>query len=121
MPVKRVRFDDEVGSDNEEEDGDNTIPILPKQVTKKKRTFFNTRPRQVLGVIRRKFTQIVRNPVLLTWEVLVPTIQILLFMLAIGQQPHNLPVVVRNGLEYFMIILSVLVLTNTSHRLLTKM
>lgn len=46
---------------------------------------------QVLGVSRRQFTQIVRNWRLLGWELLVPTVQICIFMLAIGAQPRNLP------------------------------
>jgi energy-coupling factor transporter ATP-binding protein EcfA2 len=53
------------------------------------------RPKQVLGTTRRKFTQIIRNWKLLAWEILVPTIQICAFMLAVGADPKNLPLVVR--------------------------
>jgi len=91
-----------VDTDNSEdedfEDGAKR-PLVPKNlVSQKKKSFCATKPRQVLGVMRRKVTQIVRNPVILAWEVLVPTLQIVMFMIAIGQQPHNLSVVVRQNL-----------------------
>lgn len=72
--------------------------LLQKQSLISRRFF------QVFGVSRRQFTQILRNWRLLSWEILVPTVQICLFMLAIGASPRDLTVGSYNQLTFQILI-----------------
>lgn len=66
-------------------------PILGLRPNKKRRCGI---VRKIWALSRKDFTQLYRNITLLAWELLVPTVQILVFMIAIGQDPRDLPLVV---------------------------
>jgi len=51
---------------------------------------------QILAICRVKLTQLVRNFLVLFFEIMVPTIQLFLFITCIGPQPVHLPLAVVN-------------------------
>lgn len=52
---------------------------------------------QIWALARKDFTQLFRNLLILSWELLVPTVQILVFMIAIGQDPRNLNLIIMQN------------------------
>lgn len=83
-------FSSRVGnSDNREEEG-----LLEKM--RPKHNLF-TPFVQIWALARKDFTQLFRNILILSWELLVPTVQILVFMIAIGQDPRNLELIVMQN------------------------
>ena len=58
---------------------------------KRKRSPFSS---QLWAIFVRKFFQLIRNWKMLTFELIVPTIQIFLFMVAMGPDPQNLELAV---------------------------
>jgi len=53
-------------------------------------------PFQIFSIGRKTFTQLLRNPLALSFELLVPLVQIILFILCVGPDPSFLPFAVLN-------------------------
>ena len=52
----------------------------------------------VFAIARRKLTQLLRNWRLFAFELLLPVFQVFLLLSAIGGDPHNLKIAVRDEL-----------------------
>ncbi|EGG25352.1 ABC transporter G family protein [Cavenderia fasciculata] len=64
---------------------------------KDQRNQFTKNLQQVMAMAKRKLTQIFRNKVVLSFELLSPTFQIVLFFICIGSTPKNLNFAVVNN------------------------
>jgi ABC-type multidrug transport system ATPase subunit/ABC-type multidrug transport system permease subunit len=78
-------------------------PLLGKEKKRQPSIGWRRHPKQILAISKRNIIQLLRNWKLLLFDILFPTIQIFLFVIAIGSDPHGLPVTVVNldqGLKF---------------------
>lgn len=67
-----------------------TQPLIPKYHEDFTMPNWKRYPYQMFSISSRKFNQLKRNRLILFFEILIPTIEILLFMMCIGPTPVHL-------------------------------
>jgi len=92
-----VRLTHNIDTELDEPDMD-TVRLLNQEppVHKRKDLSWRRHPNHGLGLVRRKLTQLIRNPIALFFEVLAPTFQIFFFILCLGPNPTNLNFMIVN-------------------------